>query len=221
MNSSKWSFTGLAIVSATVGALGLLMTQNAIGLENEKAAPPAVSQTVTAPVRAFSQAFEAVASQVKPAVVSVYSEKSVKMNSEDWNLPFGNGNDLFRQFFGREWQGPQGQSPQPQHHEYKVPQHGMGSGMILDKQGHILTNYHVVSDVDKVKVQLADKREFAAEVVGTDPKSDVAIIRIKGQPIVEKTIRQSERWAYDNDIGMSLIGAQPPGANRDMPMSLS
>ncbi|MDR3402072.1 MAG: Do family serine endopeptidase [Chthoniobacter sp.] len=183
MNSSKWSFTGLAIVSAAVGALGLLMTQNAIGLENEKAAPPAVSQTVTAPVRAFSQAFEAVASQVRPAVVSVYSEKSVKMNSEDWNLPFGNGNnDLFRQFFGREWQGPQGQqSPQQQQHEYKVPQHGMGSGMILDKQGHILTNYHVVRDVDKLKVQLADKREFPAEVVGTDPKSDVAIIHIKGK----------------------------------------
>ena len=53
--------------------------------------------------------------------------------------------------------------------------------MILDKEGHILTNYHVVKDVDKLKVKLADKREFEAEVVGTDPKSDVAIIRIKGK----------------------------------------
>jgi serine protease Do len=68
-----------------------------------------------------------------------------------------------------------------QHRQYNVPQRGMGSGMILDKEGHILTNYHVVRDVDKLKVQLADKREFEAEVVGTDPKSDVAIIHIKGK----------------------------------------
>ena len=183
MKSKKWSITGLVLVGALVGAAGALLSQHAAGLENEKSAPPPISQAVTAPVRAFSQAFEAVAARVKPAVVSVYSEKSVKMNSEDWNLPFGN-NDLFRQFFGQGWPGlqGQGQGPSPQQHrESKVPQHGMGSGMILDQQGTILTNYHVVRDVDKLRVKLADKRQFDAEVIGTDPKSDVAIIRIKGK----------------------------------------
>ena len=57
---------------------------------------------------------------------------------------------------------------------------GMGSGMIIDKQGHVLTNYHVVSDVDEIKVQLADKRTFEAEIVSTDPQTDVAVIRMKG-----------------------------------------
>jgi serine protease Do len=57
----------------------------------------------------------------------------------------------------------------------------MGSGMIIDRQGHILTNYHVVGDGDKLNVRLADQRRFQAEVVGTDPKTDVAIIKIKGK----------------------------------------
>lgn len=66
----------------------------------------------------------------------------------------------------------------------------MGSGMILDTAGHILTNNHVIAGVDEIKVQLADKRQFEAEIVGTDPKSDVAVIRIKGKvpsdlPVVE------------------------------------
>jgi serine protease Do len=178
MKAKRWNIMGLVVAGALVGAAGVVTSQKAIGLEGEKAAPPPVSPAVTAPLRAFSQAFETVASQVKPAVVSVYSEKTVKMNGQDGNLPFGN--DLFRQFFGQQWSGPQGSMP-PQLHEYKVPQHGMGSGMILDKQGHILTNYHVVRDVDKLKVQLADKRQFEAEVVGSDPKSDVAIIHIKGK----------------------------------------
>ena len=56
----------------------------------------------------------------------------------------------------------------------------MGSGMIIDKQGHVLTNYHVVSDVDEIKVQLADKSTFEAEIVSSDPQTDVAVIRMKG-----------------------------------------
>ena len=53
--------------------------------------------------------------------------------------------------------------------------------MILDKNGLVLTNYHVVRDVDEVKVQLADKSIFEAEIVGTDPQTDVAVIRMKGR----------------------------------------
>ncbi len=57
----------------------------------------------------------------------------------------------------------------------------MGSGMILDRDGHILTNYHVVKDVDEISVQLADKRKFEAEIVGTDPRTDIAVIKLKGR----------------------------------------
>jgi serine protease Do len=88
---------------------------------------------------------------------------------------------MLRRFFG----GDEGSSG-PSHgrrHPGATPhmQQGMGSGMIIDKKGRILTNYHVVQDVDEIKVQLADRRRFEAEVVGSDPASDIAIIRIKGQ----------------------------------------
>jgi serine protease Do len=134
--------------------------------------PPPLTAAVTAPAKALSDAYAAVAAHVRPAVVSVYSEKMVRMQSPENGFPFGD--DFFRQFFGQ--QAPQRrQAPK----EQRVPQRGMGSGMILDKAGHILTNYHVVKDVDEIKVRLPDKREFKAVVVSSDPRTDVAVIRIK------------------------------------------
>jgi serine protease Do len=127
---------------------------------------------VIAPVKALSDAYIAVAAHVRPAVVSVYSEKIVRLQAPDNMFPFGD--DLFRQFFGQ--QGPmRRQAPR----EQRVPQRGMGSGMILDNKGHILTNYHVVKDADDLKVRLSDKRQFTAVLVSADPKTDVAVIRIK------------------------------------------
>jgi serine protease Do len=139
--------------------------------------PPPLTASVIAPAKALGDAYAAVAAHVKPAVVSVYSEKVVRYQSPDSGFPFGD--DFFRQFFGQ--QGPQAPQRRQAPREYKVPQRGMGSGMILDKAGHILTNYHVVKDVDEIKVRLSDKREFQAEVVSSDPKTDVAVIRIKGK----------------------------------------
>jgi serine protease Do len=134
---------------------------------------PALTSAVTAPALELSRAFAAVAAHVKPAVVSVFSEKILKFRGYETPFPFGD--DFFDQFFG---QGRPRVVPRVR--EYRIPQHGMGSGMILDKKGHILTNCHVVKDVDEIKIQLADKRVFEADIVGTDPQSDLAVIRIKG-----------------------------------------
>jgi serine protease Do len=162
---------GLAIFIG-IGLVLSLAASRSSPQENLKAAP--VSDSVVAPALQLEKAFAAVAAHVKPAVVSVYSEKVVKFQAPE--LPFPFGDDFFRQFFGQQFRSPRGHP-----REYKVPQRGMGSGMIIDKQGHILTNYHVVSEGEKLKVRLADKREFEAEIVGTDPRSDVAIIKIKGK----------------------------------------
>lgn len=134
-----------------------------------------IPESVIAPAEQLGRAFAAVAAHVKPAVVSVYSEKTVRLQSPDLEFPFGD--DFFNQFFGGQFQLPKGPGHQK---EFKVPQHGMGTGMLLDKQGHILTNYHVVQDVDEIKVQLADKRTFKANIVGADRKTDVAILQMKG-----------------------------------------
>ena len=145
----------------------------------------AIASADVAPAEQLGRAFTLVASRVKPAVVSVYSERVVKARSGETPSPFGD--DLFGQFFGQQFQF-RGQHGAPR--EFGIPQRGMGSGMILDAQGHILTNNHVVKDVDAIKVRTADDRQFEAEVVATDPRTDVAVIKIKGDvpadlPVVE------------------------------------
>ena len=136
----------------------------------EQHTPSAITQSVIAPAEQLGKAYAAVAAHIKPAVVSVYSEKMVKMQE----FPFPFEDKFFEHFFGNS-------APHLQPRQYSVPQRGMGSGMILDQEGHILTNYHVVSDVDEIKVQLADKRNFNAKVIGSDPKTDIAIIKITGE----------------------------------------
>jgi len=163
--------------------------------------PGPISESVIAPAVQLGKAFAAVAAHVKPAVVSVYSEKMVKFQAQDF--PFGD--DFLRRFFGN-------QLPQPKQHgeqkEYRVPQRGMGSGMILNKQGDILTNYHVVSDVDEIKVQLADKRRFPAEIVGVDPKTDVAVIKIKGRvPDNLPTVQLGDSDAVEDGNLVMAVGA--------------
>jgi serine protease Do len=127
---------------------------------------------VAAPAEQLGHAFAMIAAHVRPAVVSVYSEKIIKLRQQDM-FPFG-GNP-FQQFFGGGNSAPQGRQPELKEHE-----EGTGSGMIIDKKGRILTNLHVVKDMDDIKVQLADKRSFKAEVIGTDAPSDLAVIQIKG-----------------------------------------
>lgn len=143
---------------------------------------PAWSNPAPAPAEslaiaeALSAAFEQAADRVRPAVVSIYSERTLRFRQWDWPFPFGD--DFLERFFG---QGRPAPSPRPQPRERRIPQRGTGSGIIVDKEGFILTNYHVVRDVEKINVQLADRRRFEAELVGFDEKTDVAIIRIKGR----------------------------------------
>src|SRR5213596_315882 len=117
------------------------------------------------PAADIGNAFVAVAEHVKPAVVFVKSQKVERAQSQ--RLPLG-----FEDFF------PQRRRPQVEQ--------GSGSGFIVSGDGFILTNNHVVAGADKVTVRLYDKREFIAKVVGTDPNTDVAVIKIeaRGLPTV-------------------------------------
>jgi serine protease Do len=134
--------------------------------------------SVTAPAEQLGKAFALVAAHVRPAVVSVYSEKIIQLQAPEFEFPFGD--DFFRQFFGPEFPGESGQPRRNRPREYRIPERGTGSGMILNNQGVVLTNYHVVRDVDEINVRLADKHSFEAEIVSTDPSTDVARIRMKG-----------------------------------------
>jgi serine protease Do len=114
---------------------------------------------------ALSRVFVGVAAKVKPAVVNISTEKVTS------DAPFehpglgGPLDDFFERFFG----GPHGEQRR----------RSLGSGVIVDSRGYILTNNHVVEKADEIEVQLSDERSFAAEVVGADPETDLAVIRIK------------------------------------------
>jgi serine protease Do len=113
-----------------------------------------------------------VAEQAVKSVVNIASEKRVKMPERQRRMPFFN-DPFFRQFFGDPGRG------QPPRERLE---RGLGSGVIVSSDGIVLTNNHVINAADSLKVALSDGREFDAEVVGTDPKSDLGVIRIKESP---------------------------------------
>ncbi|HEY3754790.1 MAG TPA: Do family serine endopeptidase [Opitutaceae bacterium] len=107
------------------------------------------------------------------AVVSVYSSKTVREE-----IPM---NPLFRQFFG-------GQLPQQERKE-----EGLGSGVIVSPDGYILTNNHVVEGADQLTVALNDNRKFPAKLIGTDPKTDIAVIKIDTKDLPTVVLADSDK----------------------------
>jgi serine protease Do len=125
-----------------------------------------------APVQMVPENFSAIAQDVGSAVVHIRVEKTVKAGPAEFgqfgNQPF-QGDERYKDFFDHYFGG---QMPR----EFK--QSGLGTGFIIDKHGLIVTNNHVVADADKIKVVLKDKREFDAKIVGRDPQTDLALIKI-------------------------------------------
>ncbi len=118
----------------------------------------------------FPKSFADLAEKVKPAVVNISSTSIVTVPGNPFRQFFGDGgqgpfDDFFRKFFEN--------TP-----DSKVKQQSLGSGFIIDKAGFILTNNHVVDNAQDIKVKLSDGREFTAKVIGRDPKTDLALIKI-------------------------------------------
>ncbi|MDD5544746.1 MAG: DegQ family serine endoprotease [Acidobacteriia bacterium] len=128
---------------------------------------PLVSPQEVSALSAENRAFQAIAKAVLPGVVNISTTRMVKTNPQNM-FPFFN-DPLFRQFFGPGFQG----TPQPQKEQ------SLGSGIIISPNGYIVTNNHVIDQATEIKVTLADKRELKGKLVGTDPKTDIAVIKIE------------------------------------------
>ena len=124
-----------------------------------------------------SKAFSAVVKKAGPAVVHVEVEKTTTGKNSEQLPPELFNDPFFQRFFGPQFQHPR-LTPKQDKRTFK--QQAAGSGFIIAGDGYILTNNHVVESADKIRVRLADEREFSAKVVGTDPPTDVAIIKIDG-----------------------------------------
>jgi serine protease Do len=150
----------------------------------------------TSTVAAIPGSFSELAKGASPSVVNISTVKVVK-GRERAPLPFG-PNDPFREFFDRFFGD---QLPKD------FRQRSLGSGFIIDKEGLILTNNHVVEKTDEIKVTLADKREFRAEIIGRDPKTDLALIRIEADtPLEPLPLGDSEKL----DVGDWVVAIGNP-----------
>jgi len=166
-------------------------------------------------LKQLGKAFESIAEKASPAVVAVKVEKHITVNYPSFQSPFGDqfsdpfSDDFFNYFFRR--QRPQ----QPQQQPRSTPkrefiQTGQGSGFIVSADGYILTNNHLVGDEEKVDVTLTDGREFTAKIVGGDPDSDIAVIKIDGNNLPVLEMGNSDKievgeWvlAIGNPFGLS------------------
>ncbi len=122
-------------------------------------------------------AFVDVVKKVKPSIVTISTSKNVKVPNSPWHR-------FFKDF------GLEEESNGQQEQEYK--QQGLGSGIIISKDGYILTNHHVIQDMDELTVILTDDREFNAKVIGTDPLTEIALVKIEASNLVPAVLGNSD-----------------------------
>jgi len=136
----------------------------------------------------LNDAFVNICDKTSPAVVTVFTEKVLKVNQMAnpfaFNSPF---DGFFGDFFGQQ---PREQQ-KPKEREYH--QRGMGSGVIISDDGYILTNNHVIADADTIQVRMGKKKTYPAKVIGTDPKTDIALLKIKAKHLPTIKIGDSDK----------------------------
>lgn len=132
--------------------------------------------------------FAPVVKKVTPGVVKVLTVTRVH-NTAFNGAPDGM-DDMLRRFFGDQFEG---RMPRRNHNVPMPRQQGIGSGVIVTKDGYILTNNHVVDGADEVTIALQDGREFTAKVIGRDPKSDVAVVKVDAKDLPTVSMADSEK----------------------------
>jgi serine protease Do len=196
--SLNWlKFGGLVALAFALGLLfaGLLdLPSRSSAQQTHSAALPQVpAPTIPAarPLQDLSESFAAVAEHVKPSVVYIRSQRTERASQQ--RVPPG-----MERFFPRFRQQPE-------------IEQGSGSGFVVSADGYILTNNHVVEGAEQVTVRLLDRREFKAKVVGTDPNTDVAVLKIDARNLPPMALGNSDdarvgEWvlAIGNPLGEGL-----------------
>jgi serine protease Do len=205
------SLVAAGIVTALVA--GAFKVSEPIVPHARASAPAVLNVTPTASIS--SQAlpdFSPLVQQYGPAVVNISVTQTAKASAEGPNAWGFSEDDPFYEFFRRF------RIPMPQG---EVPRQGLGSGFIVSADGTILTNAHVVRDAAEVMVRLTDKREFKAKVIGTDPQTDVAVLKIEAGklPTVKlgnsKDVRVGEwvvaigsPYGFENSVTAGIVSAK-------------
>jgi len=186
----KKSLLGVVVALAIVGGATALLRpidvdfrigRGAAPITGNLSVSPSEAQAQTAEeglesLRSQSRAFVKISKTVLPSVVSIVSEREVRMTG----IPGHEG--LGGDFFGRFFEMPQ-----------RVPQQGSGSGVIVSADGYILTNNHVVAEAERITVTFHDGRALPGKLVGRDPQSDIAVIRVEAKDLTPARIGDSSK----------------------------
>lgn len=169
-----------------------------------------------------------------PAVVNIRTTAKMKPNqgmpSDDEEMQ-----ELFRRFFGipippRQERSPRSAKPMPQQPQEEVPR-GVGSGFIISSDGYVMTNAHVVDGADEVYVTLTDKREFKARIIGSDQRTDVALVKIDSNNLPRLTLGDSNKikvgewviaigspFGLENSVSAGIISAKARDTGDYLPL---
>jgi serine protease Do len=161
------------------------------------------AQAASTEAESLQSAFIRIAQQLGPSVVSISTEQIERVKQYFRVHPFF-GDEPFEEFFRQFY----GDAPEREFRRF-----GLGSGVIIDEQGYVLTNEHVVTNSDKITVTLADGRDFVGVVKGKDPRSDLAIVKVDAKRLPVAALGNSDslqvgQWVITlgNPLGLASIG---------------
>jgi len=219
MNQASLQSTRLVLAllaAGVIGGAGVEALHNYSGPAHAATLPPMPAATVTAPANGGQGVvvpdFPTITKRYGPAVVNISvsgTRKADAIDPEEALDPF----ELFKRF-----QQGQGRRSAPQR---EVPVRGMGSGFIVGADGIIMTNAHVVKDASEVTVKLTDRREYRAKVLGSDPKTDIAILKIDARNLPVVTLGSTKNlevgewvlaigspFGFDNTVTAGVVSAK-------------
>jgi len=200
----------LALIAASIGG-GLIAAFAVASRANSPVSVVARADTNTSheKVSQLSNSFADIIEKASPAVVKISTTRVIKASEQQGNNPFMS-DPFFRQFFGGPNMRPRDQR-----------ERGLGSGVIVNPSGYILTNNHVVDKATTLKVALSDGREFTAKTVGTDPQTDVAVVKIDAASLPTLSFANSDNarvgdlcfaignpFGQDHTVTMGIISAK-------------
>ncbi|MDR1761892.1 MAG: S1C family serine protease, partial [Bacteroidales bacterium] len=167
-------YVGAAFLGSICTFLLIGVSQSSVFTISDKAAKIPSSTNIQqvsysdAQQNALQTDFVKASAKVMPAVVHIATKATIRTSSTP------PGFELWQEFFGPQWEFPQ---------EKSNIQQGAGSGVIVQNNGYIVTNNHVIQGVDEITVTLHDKRTFSAKVIGSDPNTDIALLKIEADSL--------------------------------------